>query len=788
MHPRTRKESDDQKRSSFAVRGDGRPLAGPADPVLHRYGAEPDRRSHGADRRSRPRQTHHLRPRRTVRAARHARGDRRRSAHRAERRPRAGRRRHPRACDGPPRRRDRHVSRRRAGDRRRRRRSAHGSFERGVRRRSPRRPARALGRARPGLAGRLLVAERQRDDPGPARRALDGDRSRAHPAARREALRARAAAREVEGRLGRAAGSRRGLVRGLAHRLRQRAAAQPAGLARPARAARQDRRRRDRRVHRALGARPARDRRDAAPRHLGALDGRHRLQRRLRRRERDDGDRPARRARHRGRRPRGDPARDALVHPGLRARRGGRHRRRDPRQPDRPGLPVDVGGRRVRPALRHGVRLQIDRSDEGARGTSSRALLGARGIRPKKRLGQHFLMDGGTAARIARLAVDAPGERALEVGAGTGALTAALARRGARVTAFDVDPDMVAILRERADLAGVDVRLADALAFDYAAWSGDDAAWRVAGNLPYNVATPLLTGLAALSRPPARVVAMIQKDVAERLLAKPGTAQYGSLTVAIALTMRVERALTVPPSAFFPRPGVVSSVVVLHRREAPAAAVRSRTAARRSPTRSPSRWSFRANGSRRRSRPSRSTPTSVVKISTSARSPLSLTRWPSDAFVWWRSLVVLLTLGAAFVVAQMLQLTWLSATHAHVDPRKLVLNWNILALQLAVYAPVLPALLTGLHWAAQRPLREVGMRLPTTFEATIGVTGGLAAYAITMAISLVQTALTHVRPEQQVVDALSGAHDPTIIAAFAFFACVLAPFVEETAFRGFLFN
>jgi len=185
-------------------------------------------------------------------------------------------------------------------------------------------------------------------------------------------------------------------------------------------------------------------------------------------------------------------------------------------------------------------------------------------------------MDGGTAARIARLAVDAPGERVLEVGAGTGALTAALARLGARVTAFDVDPDMVAILRERADLAGVDVRLADALAFDYAAWSGDDAAWRVAGNLPYNVATPLLTGLAALSRPPARVVAMIQKDVAERLLAKPGTAQYGSLTVAIALTMRVERALTVPPSAFFPRPGVVSSVVVLHRREAPAAAVRDR--------------------------------------------------------------------------------------------------------------------------------------------------------------------------------------------------------------------
>jgi len=150
--------------------------------------------------------------------------------------------------------------------------------------------------------------------------------------------------------------------------------------------------------------------------------------------------------------------------------------------------------------------------------------------------------------------------------------------------------------------------------------------------------------------------------------------------------------------------------------------------------------------------------------------------------------VLLVTLGAAFAVAAMLQLTWLTATHARLDPRKLVLDWNVLALQLAVYAPILPALLTGLSWTAQRSLRAVGLRMPNGAEALTGLFGGLAAYIVSMALSIVQTAITHVKPDQQVVDALSGAHDTAIIAAFAVFACVLAPFVEEIAFRGFLFN
>lgn len=196
-------------------------------------------------------------------------------------------------------------------------------------------------------------------------------------------------------------------------------------------------------------------------------------------------------------------------------------------------------------------------------------------MRPKKSLGQNFLVDGGTAARIARLAVDAPGDRVLEVGAGTGSLTAALLAAGANLTAFDLDAQLLEILRSRDDLAAVQLAQADALSFDYAAYAGD-AEWRVAGNLPYNVATPLLLKLAALERPPERIVAMIQKDVADRLLAQPDTAAYGSLTVALAVTMRAERAFNVAPGQFFPRPKVVSSVVVLHRLATPRVAARDR--------------------------------------------------------------------------------------------------------------------------------------------------------------------------------------------------------------------
>ena len=182
-------------------------------------------------------------------------------------------------------------------------------------------------------------------------------------------------------------------------------------------------------------------------------------------------------------------------------------------------------------------------------------------------------MDGGAVKRIAALCVRAPGERVVEVGAGTGALTRALLASGADVTALEVDPDLIAILRERADLSDATIVEADALAFDFDAAAGDGA-WCAAGNLPYNIATPLVLRWLGLARPPARIVAMLQRDVVDRLTARPSTPQYGSLTVFVGYFMAVHRAFVLGPNVFYPRPNVDSAVVVMERRTAPAVTVR----------------------------------------------------------------------------------------------------------------------------------------------------------------------------------------------------------------------
>jgi len=200
-----------------------------------------------------------------------------------------------------------------------------------------------------------------------------------------------------------------------------------------------------------------------------------------------------------------------------------------------------------------------------------KALLAAWGLHPKKRYGQNFLMDSGSARRIARLALEgAPAPvRALEIGAGTGALTLALLDEGADVTALEIDPELIALLRARRELDKARIVEADALNFDYAAYGGDTA-WIVAGNLPYNIATPLMLGLIEMERGPASLTVMIQKDVANRLAAKPGTPAYGSLSIAVQYAMVVERAFTLGPRAFYPAPKIDSTVVRLLRRETPA--------------------------------------------------------------------------------------------------------------------------------------------------------------------------------------------------------------------------
>lgn len=200
-----------------------------------------------------------------------------------------------------------------------------------------------------------------------------------------------------------------------------------------------------------------------------------------------------------------------------------------------------------------------------------RALLARRGLHPKKRFGQNFLLDAGATQRIAdlTLAAFASPRRVLEIGAGTGVLTAALAAGGADVTALEIDRDLIEILRAHDRLASVRTIEADALTFDFGAFAAGGP-WRAAGNLPYNVATPLVTQLVEMQNGPERIVVMVQKDVAERFAARPGTAAYGSLSIAVQVAMHVETAFTLAPAAFYPAPKVHSSVVVLERRAEPA--------------------------------------------------------------------------------------------------------------------------------------------------------------------------------------------------------------------------
>jgi len=202
-----------------------------------------------------------------------------------------------------------------------------------------------------------------------------------------------------------------------------------------------------------------------------------------------------------------------------------------------------------------------------------RALLQQFGYRPKKRLGQNFLIDAGVASRISQLVCeDERTPRVLEIGPGTGQLTQALLERHAAVTAIDVDPDMVRILQSRSELQDARIVQADALSFDYEEFAGGKP-WRMTGNLPYNIATPLIMQLVEMRTGPEMLVVMVQKEVAQRFLAAPGTPAYGSLSVAVQYAMRLEKAFTLKPGAFYPRPKIDSTVVRLVRRQAPAVQV-----------------------------------------------------------------------------------------------------------------------------------------------------------------------------------------------------------------------
>jgi 16S rRNA (adenine1518-N6/adenine1519-N6)-dimethyltransferase len=182
--------------------------------------------------------------------------------------------------------------------------------------------------------------------------------------------------------------------------------------------------------------------------------------------------------------------------------------------------------------------------------------------RAKKRFGQHFLSNPHLLDRIAAALDPHPGDRVLEIGPGHGALTGALLARGARITALEVDRDLIAGLRAR--FPGVAVVAADALEVDWheLAGPGDEGRWLIAGNIPYNITTPLIDK-ALLPPRPAAVVFLVQKEVADRVTARPGTAESGALSVGVQAVSRADRVFIVPAGAFHPPPRVDSAVIRL---------------------------------------------------------------------------------------------------------------------------------------------------------------------------------------------------------------------------------
>jgi 16S rRNA (adenine1518-N6/adenine1519-N6)-dimethyltransferase len=197
----------------------------------------------------------------------------------------------------------------------------------------------------------------------------------------------------------------------------------------------------------------------------------------------------------------------------------------------------------------------------------ARAVLSRHGVRPKKHFGQNFLLDRNLAERIAALAVP-DGAAVIEIGAGLGALTVPLLERARSVVAIERDRDLVPALRAELDEhpLGAKVRVveADAKQFDYATELAAEAPPRaVAGNLPYNLTGPLLERLAGLRAVLERAGVLVQLEVAERITARPGTPDYGALSVFLQAAFRVSRPLVVRRGAFFPQPNVDSAVVVL---------------------------------------------------------------------------------------------------------------------------------------------------------------------------------------------------------------------------------
>jgi 16S rRNA (adenine1518-N6/adenine1519-N6)-dimethyltransferase len=202
-------------------------------------------------------------------------------------------------------------------------------------------------------------------------------------------------------------------------------------------------------------------------------------------------------------------------------------------------------------------------------GSRVRELLARHGIRPSRALGQNFVTDPNTVARIVRLAGVSPGDPVVEIGPGLGSLSVALVDAGADLVAVEVDRYLVPVLAEV--LAGTSARIvnADARHLDWEPLLAGRQGWKVVANLPYNVATPLILDLLDTRPELTSYLVMVQREVGERLAAGPGSRQYGIPSVRVAFWGRAEVVGRVPATVFHPRPRVDSVLVRIERSPAP---------------------------------------------------------------------------------------------------------------------------------------------------------------------------------------------------------------------------
>lgn len=204
-----------------------------------------------------------------------------------------------------------------------------------------------------------------------------------------------------------------------------------------------------------------------------------------------------------------------------------------------------------------------------------KSLLEARGLRPKRSLGQNFLTDQNLILKLVRASGLGPGDCVLEVGPGTGTLTEALLDTGARVVCSELDDALVELLRERLGsrenftlVHGDCLMRGRTLNLDIANQIGIGP-FALAANLPYGCASPLLSDLLLRWPTCTLMVVTVQKELVDRLLAKPRTREYGPISIIAQAACEGERIASMPPECFWPRPKVDSAMARLRRREEP---------------------------------------------------------------------------------------------------------------------------------------------------------------------------------------------------------------------------